>query len=76
MAMWEGAGVCVPVACWRRVTATTEGLGGRVRNVQDFLCNAPALVRASVWSFEGLCVPMVTCVGDSVAGCDETCSGL
>ncbi len=30
MAMWEGAGVCVPVACWRRVTAATERLGGRL----------------------------------------------
>ncbi len=30
MAMWEGAGVCAPVACWRRVTAATERLGGRL----------------------------------------------
>ncbi len=29
MAMWEGAGVCAPVVCWRRVTAATLGLGGR-----------------------------------------------
>ncbi len=74
--MWEGAGVCAPVACRRRVTAATEGLRGRAGNVQDSLCNAPALERASVWSFEGLWVPMVTCVGDSVAGCVETCGRL
>ncbi len=30
MAMWEEAGVCVPVVCWRGVTAATEGSGGRV----------------------------------------------
>ncbi len=30
--------MCSPVACWRRVTAATVGLGGR----------------ASFWSFEGL----------------------
>ncbi len=29
MAMWEEAGVCTPVACWRQVMAATEGLGGR-----------------------------------------------
>ncbi len=29
MAMWEGAGVCAPVACRRRVTAANVGLGGR-----------------------------------------------
>ncbi len=29
MAMREGAGVCAAVACWRRVIAATEGLGGR-----------------------------------------------
>ncbi len=27
--MWEEVGVCTPVACWRRVMAATEGLGGR-----------------------------------------------
>ncbi len=54
MAMWEGAGVCVPVACWRRVTAANVGLAGRAWSVQDSSCNAPALVRALVWSFEGL----------------------
>ncbi len=27
--MWEEAGVCTPVACWRRVMAATEGLVGR-----------------------------------------------
>ncbi len=26
--MREGAGVCAPVACWRRVSAATVGLGG------------------------------------------------
>ncbi len=72
MAMWEGAGVCAPEACWRRVTDATEGLVGRAWNVQDSSCIAPALLRASVWSFERLWVPMVTCVGDSVAGCVET----
>ncbi len=54
MAMREGAGVCAPVACWRRVTAATVGLCGRAWSVQGSSCNAPALVRASVWSFEGL----------------------
>ncbi len=29
MAMWEEVGVCTPVACWWRVMAATEGLGGR-----------------------------------------------
>ncbi len=29
MAMWEEVGVCTPAACWRRVMAATEGLGGR-----------------------------------------------
>ncbi len=29
MVMQERAGVCAPVACWRRVTAATVGLGGR-----------------------------------------------
>ncbi len=52
--MWDEAGVCVPVACWRRVTAATEGLGGRARNVQDSPCNASALARASVRSFKSL----------------------
>ncbi len=46
--------MCSPVACWRRVTAATVGLGGRVRKVQDSSCDAPAVVRASFWSFEGL----------------------
>ncbi len=27
--LWEEVGVCTPVACWRRVMAATEGLGGR-----------------------------------------------
>ncbi len=27
MAMREGAGVCAPVACWRRVIAVTVGVG-------------------------------------------------
>ncbi len=52
--MWEEAGVCSPVACWRRVTAATVGLGGRAWKVQDSSCDAPAVVRASFWSFEGL----------------------
>ncbi len=46
--------MCAPVACWRQVTAATVGLGGRARSVHDSSCNAPAVVRASVWSFEGL----------------------
>ncbi len=29
MAMWEEVRVCTLVACWRRVMAATEGLGGR-----------------------------------------------
>ncbi len=27
--LWEEAGMCAPVACWRWITAATEGLGGR-----------------------------------------------
>ncbi len=54
MAMREGAGVCAPVACWRRVTSATVGLGGRAWSLHDSSCNAPALVRALIWSFEGL----------------------
>ncbi len=34
--MWEEAGVCMPMVCWRQATAATEGLSGRARNVQDF----------------------------------------
>ncbi len=54
MAMREGAGVCAPVACWRRAIAATVGLGGRAWSIHDSSCNAPALVKALVWSFEGL----------------------
>ncbi len=28
-AWWKEAGVCAPVACWRRITAATEGLCGK-----------------------------------------------
>ncbi len=56
-AMWEEAVVCITVACWWRVTAATEGLGGWAWNVQDSPCNAPALVRASVWSLKSLSCP-------------------
>ncbi len=55
--MWDEAGVCAPVACWWRVTAATDGLGGTARNVQDSPCNAPALARASVWSLRSLSCP-------------------
>ncbi len=53
MVMQEGRGVLAS-GVLRRVTAATVGLGGRAWKVQDSSCDAPAMVRASFWSFEGL----------------------